>query len=161
MVLYMEVRWSRTYCRFTDCINASLRSPEALLINVLLQVLLRDMFWSQPNEVLLLTRKNNPCLKWIRICSNFYPNLSNMEMILCSPLEAQIIREEASGLLRRSSAAWSSERWMCFVLAGFSAAAAADRRQDVLRTSGSRNWSQTPDWSWSSGLCSQGGYLHS
>uniref|UniRef100_A0A3Q3F7I5 Prohibitin n=1 Tax=Labrus bergylta TaxID=56723 RepID=A0A3Q3F7I5_9LABR len=47
-----------------------------------------------------------------------------------------------------------------FCVSGFSAAAAADRRQDVIRTSGSRSGSQTAARCRSSGLRREGGDIH-
>lgn len=45
-------------------------------------------------------------------------------------------------------------------VSGFSAAAAADRRQDVFRTSGRRTRLEAADWCWSSGLHSEGSHIH-
>lgn len=46
------------------------------------------------------------------------------------------------------------------LVSGFSAAAAADRRQDVFRTSGRRTRLEAADWCWSSGLHSEGSHIH-
>ena len=48
----------------------------------------------------------------------------------------------------------------CWCLSGFSAAAAADRGQDVVRTSGSWSRCQTTAWCWSASIRSQRSYVH-
>lgn len=48
----------------------------------------------------------------------------------------------------------------CLCLSGFSAAAAADRGQNVVRTSGGWSRCQTTPWCWSSSLRSERSYIH-
>lgn len=48
----------------------------------------------------------------------------------------------------------------CFCLSGFSAAAPADRGQDVVRTPGGWSRSQAAAWCWSSGLRSERSDIH-